>query len=192
MKDLAKLRKRNLEMKIEDFYSKVLSRLGIVPSDEILESIWMIYCGSYSFFEKKGARETLETLYGRFKLAIVSNSMSGVPRLFLEKCDLIKYFDVVVISRDVGFRKPDPRIFNYALRELNVKPSEAVHVGDLLREDIFGAKNVGMKAIWVCNGKSLGKEDILPDLIANSIADVPKLVDMLNEILSSNSSSFLL
>jgi putative hydrolase of the HAD superfamily len=58
------------------------------------------------------------------------------------------YFDVMIFSNEVGIRKPDPEIFHLATQELGVKPSQAVHVGDNLTADVWGAKNAGFKAIY--------------------------------------------
>jgi len=56
-------------------------------------------------------------------------------------------FDVTAFSSDVGFAKPDPRIFHRVLRDLAVEPGEAVFVGDRPEDDVAGARAAGMKAI---------------------------------------------
>jgi len=57
------------------------------------------------------------------------------------------YFDTVIASGDIGFDKPDARIFRHCLDHLDVSPHEAVMVGDSYTNDILGALGVGMAAI---------------------------------------------
>ncbi|MDH7564729.1 MAG: HAD family hydrolase [Candidatus Bathyarchaeota archaeon] len=67
-------------------------------------------------------------------------------RRFLEKHAVAGFFDVMVFSDETGVRKPDRRIFEEALRCLEVGACEVVHVGDNLRVDVWGAKNAGLRA----------------------------------------------
>ncbi len=87
-----------------------------------------------------------------FILGIVTNRREGGEsfRKDLEDLGLLQYFNpnCIVSSADVGVKKPNPEIFSHALTALNVKPEEAVMVGDSLYADIFGAKSVGIGAIW--------------------------------------------
>ncbi|ASJ10940.1 2-haloalkanoic acid dehalogenase [Thermococcus sp. P6] len=70
-------------------------------------------------------------------------------RLKLRLTGLMDYFDVVVTRDDVNSVKPEPKIFLYALEALGLKPEEAIMVGDSLSQDVYGAKNLGMTAVWV-------------------------------------------
>jgi len=105
--------------------------------------------------------------------------MSLLPKLFLEESELLEYFEVVVISGEIGYRKPHPRIFQHALKRLGVKPWEAVHVGNSVREDVAGAKGVGMWAIWVRDEGEGGVVGVQPDVVVDSIAEVPRAVRLL-------------
>ena len=99
------------------------------------------------------ALQTLATLQKRgFLLNIVSNrGYGGQPfRVGMQEIGLQAYFDPqkIAISIDLGSNKPDSYIFQYALDALNVRPEEAVMVGDSLGADIVGAKRLGIAAIW--------------------------------------------
>ncbi len=99
------------------------------------------------------ALTTLATLQRRgFLLNIVSNRGYGgqLFRAGMQEIGLQEYFDPqkIAISIDLGSNKPDPYIFQYALEALNVKPEEAVMVGDSLGADVVGAKRLGMFAVW--------------------------------------------
>jgi len=94
----------------------------------------------------------LETLKINYKLGIVSNFPHRNALLAtLKRLGLSHFFDAIVVSAELGVRKPHPRLFIEALKKLNAKASEAVFVGDTLKTDIFGAQNVGMKTILVEN-----------------------------------------
>jgi len=66
---------------------------------------------------------------------------------FLDSEGVLEYFDLLVFSDEIGFRKPDPKIFHFSARKLKIDPCSIVHVGDNLRIDVWGAKNAGFKAI---------------------------------------------
>ncbi len=94
----------------------------------------------------------LAELKKEHKLALVSNFAYGPgPLKVLQRFDLAEFFDTVIVSAEVGVRKPHKRIFKEALKRLNVKAEEAVFVGDSLKADIYGAKKLGLKAILVEN-----------------------------------------
>jgi FMN hydrolase / 5-amino-6-(5-phospho-D-ribitylamino)uracil phosphatase len=96
----------------------------------------------------------LEALRGRgLKLALVSNTASPQWLLqpILERQGLVDRLDAIVLSSEVGKRKPHPAIFERALQELGVDAGEALFVGDRLEADILGASRVGMttvQAFW--------------------------------------------
>ncbi|GAI01605.1 unnamed protein product, partial [marine sediment metagenome] len=61
--------------------------------------------------------------------------------------NVLKYFCCTIFSDEIGRNKPNPIVFRQALKKLEVKATEAVHVGDLPETDIAGAKAVGMKTV---------------------------------------------
>jgi putative hydrolase of the HAD superfamily len=78
---------------------------------------------------------------------VVSNGRSLFQRAKLAGSGLLPLLDVVVISEEVGFKKPDPRIFKVALDALRCPPEEAMFVGDSEETDVLGAKEVGMHVL---------------------------------------------
>ncbi len=92
---------------------------------------------------------TLEVLRERgYKLGVITSGPE-YQRLKLELTGLRGYFDAVITRDDVGSIKPDPKMFLHAAVRLDIRPEEAVMVGDSLEQDVYGAKNVGMKAVWI-------------------------------------------
>jgi len=85
-----------------------------------------------------------------YKLGVITNTVTSREehvRMALRRIDIERYFDIIVTSVDVGFNKPDERIFTRALEVVNVKPQEAVIVGNRISADILGGNRVGMKTI---------------------------------------------
>jgi putative hydrolase of the HAD superfamily len=119
-----------------------------------------------------------------YKLGIITNTVTSREehvRMALRKIDVEKYFDVIVTSVDAGFDKPDERIFLTALKALNVKPEEAVMVGNRISTDILGGNRIGMKTIlYKWNERYL---DIIqspqeePTRIISSLKELPETLD---------------
>ena len=83
------------------------------------------------------------------RLALVTNGAPDVQRKKLSLTSLASLFEVMVISAEIGFGKPDRRIFETALAALEVAPEDAVMVGDSLPRDVAGAHAAGIRAIWI-------------------------------------------
>lgn len=91
----------------------------------------------------------LEAVRGSgLRTCLVSNA-TELARRVLRRLDMERLFDVVVISEEVGVRKPDPRIFRMALDDAGTEPSEAVYLGDRPATDMVGATRAGMMAVLV-------------------------------------------
>ncbi|KAJ1902173.1 Haloacid dehalogenase-like hydrolase domain-containing protein 3 [Coemansia sp. RSA 376] len=79
------------------------------------------------------------------KLGVISN-MDETAESILRSLGIRRYFDFVLTSINVGIEKPDPKIFELALSAVNVRPYDALHVGDSERLDYLPARSVGMEA----------------------------------------------
>ena len=129
------------------------------------------------------AHALLEALRERgLKLALVSNTASPQWLLqpILDRQGIGERVDVIVLSSEVGKRKPHPAIFERALRELDVLSSEALFVGDRLDADVLGASRVGIKtvqAFWFRADE--GPHGVEPDYQAFTLMDVLNVVDRL-------------
>jgi putative hydrolase of the HAD superfamily len=82
------------------------------------------------------------------RLAIVSNWDVSLHDV-LERTDLRRFVDAVVISAELGVAKPDPAIFRAALERLGARAGDAMHVGDSLEHDVAGARAAGVEAVLV-------------------------------------------
>ncbi|HZH34042.1 MAG TPA: HAD family hydrolase [Pyrinomonadaceae bacterium] len=81
------------------------------------------------------------------KLAVISNSEDGQVKALLRQMGVDKYFDLYIDSFEIGYAKPDPRIFLHTINELKVLPHETVYIGDMYMQDVLGAQRAGLKAI---------------------------------------------
>lgn len=116
----------------------------------------------------------LTALGARYRLGLVTNGPSWSQRPKIERFDLASYMHAIVVSEEVGVAKPDPQIFHIALRALAVAPDEALFVGDSPENDLRGAAQAGMPAIWVNRHGAM-----LPADIPQPIAVVEGLRDLL-------------
>jgi putative hydrolase of the HAD superfamily len=99
-------------------------------------------------------RTVLEQLKPYYRLAVATDAMSPYALPELRHVGLADFFNPIVISGDVGYRKPDPRLFRNALDALGTPAGETVYVGNDLEQDVLAAKQTGMKAIFFCSGPS--------------------------------------
>jgi putative hydrolase of the HAD superfamily len=90
----------------------------------------------------------LATLAGRYRLGVVSNFYGNLATV-CDEIGLRPYLSVMVDSAQVGWTKPDVRIFGYALERLGVAPGAAAFVGDSLARDMGGARAAGMTHVWL-------------------------------------------
>jgi putative hydrolase of the HAD superfamily len=95
----------------------------------------------------EGAIELLEYLHPKYGLHIITNGFEEVQNLKLEKSGIKKYFDNIITSEAIGVKKPNPKIFNYALDKAETIAAQSIMIGDNLDADIMGALNCGIKTI---------------------------------------------
>lgn len=130
---------------------------------------------------KEGVEETLNGLRGRFLLGIISDTgvtPGSVIREHLSRVGLLDRFSSTVFSDETGYAKPHPVQFQRALEELGVQPHEAIHVGDLIRTDIAGAKAAGMKTVWVQTEGKTAPDNDQPDYTVfrlDQVLSIPEL-----------------
>ena len=95
-------------------------------------------------------KEVLTSLRERARLGVCSNfTHTPTAHRVLDRAGLASLMDAVVVSEEVGFRKPRPEIFRAALDRLGVSAAETLHVGDNLAADVGGAAALGMPSVWL-------------------------------------------
>ena len=123
-------------------------------------------------------QETLDQLRSQYHMAVVSDAQSVYAVPELHAVCLLHYFNPIIVSGDFGYRKPDPRLFQMALDTLQVRPEQALFFGNDLYHDIFGAQQVGMKAIFVStNQGNTSSQSISPDYTICRFEELPLAVN---------------
>lgn len=93
--------------------------------------------------------ELMEYLYREYELHILTNGFSEIQSVKIQYCGLNKYIKNLITSEAAGFKKPDVRMFEYALHQANAEPETTIMIGDEFDVDIVGATNAGIDTIFV-------------------------------------------
>lgn len=111
----------------------------------------------------------LDYLNENYKLHILSNGFEEVQYEKLKKSNILHYFKTVTNGESIGVKKPNPEIFNYAIKIANTTASKSIMIGDGYEADILGAMNVGMDVIFF---------DVQNTALNNNIKQINKLLDL--------------
>jgi putative hydrolase of the HAD superfamily len=149
-------------------------RLFLRAAQDVWSSYYQLAASTHALLEALRARG--------LKLALVSNTASPQWLLqpVLERQGLVERLDAIVLSSEVGKRKPHPAIFERALGELDIPAEDALFVGDRLEADILGASRVGMttvQAYWFRADDA--PVEVEPDYQAFTQMDVLNVADRL-------------
>ena len=150
---------------------------GVTPDEALLaDTAWTFRRGSTCHLRAyAGAGELLDALRAAGKTVILlSNAQSCFTRPELELLGLSEGFDRIFISSEVGFKKPDPRFFRYALDSLGLEPRDCLMIGNDLSCDLGGAAAVGMDGLYIRSGLS-PKADREAPLPGSAVAALPRM-----------------
>lgn len=130
----------------------------------------------------EGAVETLEALRERdVRIGLVSNTLweGRYHRGDLDRWGLTPYLEVLIFSADVQAWKPYRAVFDQALKALDLAPEEAIFVGDSLYYDMYGAKQAGLRAVWIEqeHGDLPDGVEVTPDATIRQLPELIPLVD---------------
>jgi putative hydrolase of the HAD superfamily len=97
-----------------------------------------------------GTVDMLATLKGKYRLGLLSNLTHAPAALrIIDRLGMASFFDAVVVSGQLGYRKPHPRVFLALLDQLGTPKEQMAFVGDNLEADIHGAREMGIQPIWM-------------------------------------------
>jgi YjjG family noncanonical pyrimidine nucleotidase len=121
-----------------------------------------------------GAYNLIKALKNKkVKLGIITNGFSDLQWVRLERTGLKQYFDVVVVSEEVGVAKPNIGIFKHALNAMgNPDPSKVLMVGDTPETDILGGSAVGMATCWLNTKRLQTPEITMPTFQVSSLKEL--------------------
>ena len=118
-----------------------------------------------------------------YRLGLISNAGDDKDVQQLARgFGIARFFDFILTSAACSYRKPHPRIFELALANWYLLPSEAVMVGDNLEADIRGAKSVGLYGIWLsrrAGQRTPAELQVHPDVSLSTLSELPPALDLL-------------
>ena len=125
--------------------------INYIITDDLIDILAIDYIESLPDFNHlfEGTFEILEYLKGKYELHIITNGFEEIQTKKMESSRILDYFSIIVTSESVGVKKPNPKVFNYALEKANAQSNNSIMIGDSIEADIEGALSVGMKAIHV-------------------------------------------
>jgi putative hydrolase of the HAD superfamily len=129
-----------------------------------------------------GITEAIQALHGKYRLGVISDAIFSpgrVLRQLLEKEGLLRYFEALIFSDEIGCSKPSPAIFKAAARELGVELAELVHVGDRESNDVTGPQASGARAILTTVVKDRGRDGSRADAVCDSYEELDRILDSL-------------
>ncbi len=135
-------------------------------------------CYKYAETKISEFRNDLEIFSNQFSMALVSNFYGNIAAV-LKEFNIDIFFGSIVDSSKIGICKPDPEIFNYAIKKLNMKPANCVVIGDSYSRDIEPAKKLGCSTIWL-DGKSWSRpsDTSCADFSINSVTEIKRLLSI--------------
>jgi HAD superfamily hydrolase (TIGR01509 family) len=165
---------------LHEFWSLTLRKLGIPERPELLDDLQEVRNSHVSTMYKLygGVLETLSALKKKYKLALVSNCAVGADEL-IQSLGLDDFFKCIVLSCQVGVRKPNERMYHEALKCLRLEAQECVFVADEI-SDLEGAREIGLVTILVRQGSSTFQDakdvNFKPDFQISQIAEVTEIL----------------
>ncbi|MGB0893915.1 MAG: pyrimidine 5'-nucleotidase [Parashewanella sp.] len=126
-----------------------------------------------------GAIALLTALNKTAKIGIITNGFTALQQIRLQKTGINKLIDLLVISEQVGYPKPDHRIFDFAFKKMgNPEKSRVLMVGDNLDTDIKGGNDFGIDTCWYNPEMHENKTDISPKIEVDSHQKLQSLLDI--------------
>ncbi len=175
------------EYSTEYILQALLSDFGYpdVPSAILQTALARMYAVTEAHWHREeDTLPTLDTLHAAgYRLGLISNASDAADvQALVDKAQIRGYFESIVISAAVGYRKPAGQIFEQALSELGSTPGESLMVGDWLPADVAGAHQLGMRAVWIARhtdtpeNRALAGE-LKPEGIIHALAELPPLLE---------------
>lgn len=135
-----------------EIYSVALERLGVPDSAALARLLAETYTrqAEQAITFREGAQEALAHIRAAgVRMALVTNGAAAPQRRKIERFELAQYFDAILIEGELGFGKPEPQIYQHALKLLEVRPEHSWMVGDQLEWEVAVPQSLGIRGIWV-------------------------------------------
>ena len=160
---------------LTDRFAVFLSEIGCSVDPKAVRDLYESRLSETCIFID-GAKDLLDTLYGKYSLYLASNGTEHVQKRRLEISGIPKYFKEIFISQSIGHNKPSVEFFEYCFSKIgNVCKSETIIIGDSPSSDILGGINAGM---LTCRYNPHNKKsDVTADYEVSTLAEIPSLLE---------------
>ena len=168
------------------YFQRLIEKTHNTVDPTLILDLYYAYWNTFlkNMVEEKESTKLLKELKKRgYSIAIVSDMTTNIQLKKMKKLKLTPYIDYLITSEETGSEKPHSIMFLLALNKLDVKPEEAIMVGDNSINDVEGANSVGMDTVLVRRGKLArkAKDDYKrPNHTIRNIKEVLNIIDALN------------
>lgn len=163
------------DLNIERF-KRLLSKLNI-KFDEVKFAKSYVKHLSCASFLYDDSMALIISLHKDYRLIIITNGLKDVQDNRIRKSVIGKYFEDVVISDEIEVSKPDPKIFQHALKNINhTDKTKVLMVGDSLTSDIQGGIRFGIDTCWFNSNKIINKGAIKPTYEITNLMELKNIV----------------
>ena len=160
--------------KVKGEKGKVKGENLCVLAERLSEDFLNMTTARFSLLE--GAEELVRYLAAKYPLTVVTNGFVEVQYEKFDKSGLRDCFAHIVLSEEVGCQKPNPRIFEEALRMNGLQAEDVVMIGDSWNSDIQGAINAGIDQIWIRRSKDPLPEGQSATYLVQSLSEVMEIL----------------
>ena len=178
-KELLELRQKDLkEYPNRKRFEIFLEKTGLKEDDDLLDRFVCSHMESLSgaIVYPKHHTEILFYLKEKgYRLSVVSNfDHAPTARKLLGKFGITDFFEHIVISEEVGWRKPHRKIFEFALSRLGENASDVIFIGDNPEADIIGSSDCGIDSIWIKRKEQFTRAE--PKFIIKDLQDIKEII----------------
>jgi len=178
-----------IELSTVDRFSAFATSLGLSDVPGFAQAMTDVHMGALHRACSTPAHHeaVLIALGVDYRMGICSNfTHAKTARAILSDADLDPHLSAILISEEVGIRKPRREMFEAVLREMECAPNEILHVGDNLVADVQGAAEIGMRTVWVTrqvkdpDAAMASYDGPPPDFALEDLMDLPVLAARLS------------
>lgn len=163
------------KLKIERF-KRLSDRLKVNFDETLFSQSYMKHLGNGSFLYDNSV-DLVETLSKNHKLSIITNGLKAVQENRIRKSIISHHFEDIVISEEISISKPNPEIFEHALKNINhIDKSTVLMIGDSLTSDIQGGINFGIDTCWYNPNRLVNNSGIKPTYEISNFDELKVLV----------------
>ena len=115
---------------------------------------------------------TFAALSPHFVIGLISNANS-----YPKHCGLEDVFRFALFAHECGFEKPDPGMFDIAMKQTDCSKDAFIHVGNSLEDEVVGARKAGIKSVWLNRNGAENTSGIKPDAVISTLCELPALLE---------------